>query len=278
MTLPQADIVFAGSGTKFPAQFGALKRFKEQYSIRRSVGTSGGSLPATIGAMGFDEEEAQDLILELLSDTKSLLDYRLWPFGRNKPIIGEGKGFIKGNRIEKKLDEILAAQHGSSPTFSDYPNLYITVVDSSTYKARLLNAKTDPDVKISTGIRASIAIPGLFMNKKINGVRYIDGGVLWNFPIDAFGPVDRIFGIYFPDQITTLEYKNSAEYYGNIFDGLMAQIARLNMRLAPAGTAYCPIKLKETGLNFNLNREQIQEMIDIGYEAADLNIHKLGRL
>ncbi len=89
-------------------------------------------------------------------------------------------------------------------TFADFANtqihrdgrpfldLYITGTDVSNRTARLFSLETTPDMEVALAVRISMSIPLFFeaIQYQYPGTEepqfYVDGGVMWNYPINLF--------------------------------------------------------------------------------------------
>lgn len=149
-------VALSGGGAKGLAHIGVLKVFEDNnIPIHMIAGTSMGAI---IGAFYSAEPNAKKIKKEILeNDLNSLLDYT---FPR--------KGFIKGYKIEEFLEKKLG-----NLSFKDLKiPLYITAFD----------IKKKQEVIFSRGsvvraLRASIAIPGLFIPTENNHQILVDGAV-----------------------------------------------------------------------------------------------------
>lgn len=210
--MPKADLVLEGGGIKGIGLVGAvLKLLERKYKFQRVAGTSAGSIVAALLAAGASRAQ--------LLETMNRLDYakvpdRGWP---GIPVVSEGAallhtgGAYRGDYVHGFIERELKALHVE--TFSDLvatdSRLDSTLDESRRYKlmvtvtdvtnGRLLRLPWDYELleldpneqSVATAVRASISIPLYFEpvtltcgdGKKIT---LVDGGVLSNFPIEAF--------------------------------------------------------------------------------------------
>ena len=86
-------------------------------------------------------------------------------------------GFLRGENLEKFLKEVLESA-GGKDSFADFKGeLYIGATDQDSYEHVTFGQKPWDSVPVSEAIRASIALPPIFMPKHINGRWFIDGQV-----------------------------------------------------------------------------------------------------
>lgn len=269
-------LVLSGSGTKFPAFLGAIKRLlKENIAFEAYAGTSGGSLIAASLASGLTVEEVEALCLSILPNKSRLLDFSFLNLFVNW-------GLIKGSKIE---NEIRQAIQGKDFKDLQVP-LHIIAVNydkvSLDRPYDIFNKENTPALDIARAVRASMSIPVAFEPVDIYGDRYIDGGMTSNFSIDLFGvndpnviglnmsgvqglPRNRkrgIFGLvqYLLDMIQIFIIGSVSEHKE---DAVSAKIINLHTNF---GT-----------IDFNINEKDVLKMIQDGYDSVDkwLTTHTL---
>ncbi len=171
----KTGLVLSGGGTRGFAHLGVLKAL-EEHDIRPDIitGVSAGSIAGALYADGVDPEKA----MKALASHK-LLDYLEITIPKNS-LVGMG-GF------EKTLKELLTAR-----TFEelDIPLMvYAVNMNDAEYvrfdKGDLIKA-----------VRASSSIPVIFPPVQIDGVDYLDGGIINNFPVeDLEDQCEKIIGV-----------------------------------------------------------------------------------
>lgn len=215
--MPKADLVLEGGGVKGLGLVGAVLRLmREGYTFPRVAGTSAGAIVAAFLAAGVDEEE--------LAGVMDRLDYSRVP-DRSPPGIpglSEGVSLLRaggayeGDYIHDFLEKELRAF--GVTTFADlrrtdseadknlapYRRYKLVVMATDITRGRLLRLPwdyplldLDPDEqRVADAVRASISIPLYFEPVTIRDGRsgeettLVDGGVLSNFPIEAFDRTD----------------------------------------------------------------------------------------
>ncbi len=161
------DITLAlgGGGAKGNSHIGVLRRLeKEGFKIRSVAGTSFGGLVAVLYAVGYSPQEIQSAFEAV--DQKQL-------YGRDHH---DGPSLLGVSGVRKLLDQMLGEK-----TFDDVRiPCAVTAVD--------INAGSE--VVLANGllkdaILATIALPGIFPIKHINGWDLTDGGVLNPVPVSV---------------------------------------------------------------------------------------------
>lgn len=211
---PVADLVLAGGGVKGIGHVGVLAVLEEHgYELKRIAGTSAGAIVGAFAAAGMSASEVREVM--------SSLDFHRFRDGgmlSRLPVVGAGlsvlleNGIFEGDEAREWIKEELEKK--GIRTFAD---LKIKDPDSSlpaneSYKLVVMATDVtrgelvrlpwdyeryglDPDKQlVCDAVRASISIPFFFrpVTLSYNGhpSTIVDGGVLSNFPIDAFDRTD----------------------------------------------------------------------------------------
>jgi NTE family protein len=211
---PQADLVLAGGGVKGIGHVGVLAVLEEHdYELRRIAGTSAGAIVGAFASAGMSAPE----VLAVMSS----VDFRRFRDGGmlNKvPVVGAGLSILLENGIfegdaarewiklalEKKgirtfADLKLSDPGGSLPANESYR---LVVMATDITRGELVRLPWDYErygldadkQLVCDAVRASISIPFFFrpvsLPYKGQPSTIVDGGVLSNFPIDAFDRTD----------------------------------------------------------------------------------------
>jgi NTE family protein len=168
-------IALSGGGVKGLCHAGVLKALEEQ-GIKPDIlsGVSAGSVVGALYADGYSPDE----IAVLFED----INFR----NMTKIRIPDG-GFFKTDIFQKFLTSKLRAK-----TFEEL-KIPLRVVATDFDKGKSVTFEhgdlVDPIV-------ASCSVPVLFRPKEIDGVNYVDGGVLMNFPVSVIrNDCDKVIGI-----------------------------------------------------------------------------------
>jgi len=209
-----ADLVLAGGGVKGIGHVGAITVLEERgYEFQRVAGTSAGAIVGALVASGMTATELREVMMSL--------DFRIFqdkgPLTR-LPLIGPGlsvlfeNGIFEGDAVHEWLEGELAKK--GIRTFEDLkirdpksslaPNesYRLVVMATDVTRGELIRLPwdyprygLDPDKQlVADAVRASMSIPFFFrpvtIRYKGRPSTVVDGGVLSNFPIDAFDRAD----------------------------------------------------------------------------------------
>lgn len=195
---PKVGLVLGGGGAKGAAEVGVLKVIERAgIPIDYIAGTSIGSIVGGLYAAGYTSAELDSMFcqqewLTLLTDRRAdmgnepyqVKDGVTYIFGF--PVMGDlssgnigGFGMMRGERVEQMVDSMARARG-----CRDIQSLHIPFrcVAADFMSAREV---VIADGRLSTAVRASMAIPGIFKPVRRNGVSLVDGGMLNNLPVDV---------------------------------------------------------------------------------------------
>lgn len=218
----KADLVLAGGGVKGIAHVGALSVLeKHGYEFQRTAGTSAGAIVGSLVAAGMSTQK----ILEVL-DGLDIARFRDRGTLSNIPLVGPAlsvllhNGIYEGDAVREWLKDELEKVGVS--TFADLKirdagsalphdeSYRLVVMATDVTRGELIRLPWDYErygldrdkQLVADAVRVSISIPFYFKPVTmpagknaplpLDGVRscLVDGGVLSNFPIDAFDRVD----------------------------------------------------------------------------------------
>jgi NTE family protein len=159
---PKIGLALGGGAARGFAHIGVLQVLEEQ-GIKPDVivGTSAGSVVATLYAAGKTPTELQQMAMTL--DVSTITD---WIF--------PGRSVLRGEALAKFVRSLTAGKQIEAMR----PPLGIVAADLQTGQP-ILFRKGDP----GTAVRASSSVPGVFEPVKINGREYIDGGAVSPIPV-----------------------------------------------------------------------------------------------
>ncbi len=181
-------IALSGGGIKGLCHAGVLKAL-EEHGIKPDIisGVSSGSVVGALYADGYTPDEIA-LFFEDISFRQM-----------TKIQIPDG-GFFRIDAFEKFISKKLRAK-----TFEDL-KIPLRIVATDLDKGQSVTFSSG---KLIDPIIASCSIPVLFTPKIINGVHYVDGGVLKNFPVTTIrNECERVIGINASPMVAD-EYKLS---------------------------------------------------------------------
>ncbi|MFP4117744.1 MAG: patatin-like phospholipase family protein [Candidatus Woesearchaeota archaeon] len=179
MSGKKAALVFSGGALRGFSQIGAYKKIKEfldreGITIDTVVGTSFGSITATLIALGYSPDEMEGISRENGLKLANFRDLKV-----------TGSGLLKGEYLRDRLKNSIGDK-----TFDDtLLELDITAVDIRTGTECLFNRRgievfheeekiIDRKIPLIDAIRASTAIPALFEPVRLHGKLWVDGGLI----------------------------------------------------------------------------------------------------
>lgn len=283
---PTVALVLSGGGAKGAAQIGAL-RYLDSLAIPVDIvfGTSIGGLLGGLYATGYTQPQMDSLIRSL--DWQYLLTDRLprrySRFSRKQedvyhisiplgylPKEGKGSritgkvpsGFIPGRNVSTLLTS-LTVGYQDSTDFISLPTPFVCVATELVTGT----AKVWYGGHLTSAMRSTMSIPGLFAPVKTGGMVLTDGGQRDNFPVDiarACGAdivigIDLSQGFYGYDKINT------------IADVLMQSIDMLGREIYEENVKHTDVTIKPDLKGYDMmsfNPKSIEIMIGRGYEAA----------
>ncbi|HDD64821.1 MAG TPA: patatin-like phospholipase family protein [Firmicutes bacterium] len=278
--MEKIGLALSGGGARSLCQIGVIKVLeKEGISIDVITGTSMGAIIGAIYSFTKNAEFLEEAILRFTSEKNVKKIERI--FSRFKK-----GGFIK--RVSNGLKNLSLFIYDSFKTglfssetvierveryfkkeffFEDAKiNLGITATQCETGKLAIFNKG-----KIFPAIIASSAIPGLITPVKINGKRYVDGGVISTIPVfaNAFIGGEKIIGI--ENESSILKEKPS-----NTFE-IFVQMEKIKSRyITEFEGSFCDLLLKVElpgveWFNFSYAKRCIQE----GERVCKENLDKI---
>lgn len=195
------NLALKGGGVRGIAFVGALRELEAAgmlSNLQRVAGTSAGALVAAMISAGHSVDSIDGLMRHL--------DFKKFEESWNPLRIATHYGLYSGNYILDFMTEVLEQSpkglHADC-TFTQLKtasgtDLYVFATDLNTFSVAEFSDDQTPDVKVAEAVRASMSIPMFFKawqfpDGKPNEHLYVDGGVIFNYPITFFDS-DR-FGI-----------------------------------------------------------------------------------
>lgn len=279
----KVGLVLSGGGAKGLAHIGVLKVL-ERHNIRVDVvtGTSMGSIVGGLYAVGYSGKELE-AIVKVLPWTEILSDQQIF---RNQTLrskenegryiyslpLEKGKiqlpdGLVAGQRLNSLLKELTLTYHGLQD-FTTFPIPYANVA------TRLSDGMpvTHFDGDLVQTMRASAAIPSVFRPVNIDGVKYIDGGIVRNLPaIDAlYLNADFIIG---SDVTTTLKSDEELKNFLQILNQTVGfAMDRSNEQQKHLLDIHITPEVEDYSIN---DYQQAANLIRLGEMAAERMIPKI---
>ncbi|UFX83004.1 patatin-like phospholipase family protein [Candidatus Absconditicoccus praedator] len=156
------SLVLGGGAARGLAHIGVIKYLEEKnILIDEVIGTSMGSIVGACYAFGYNSRQMEEII-ENTSFLK-MIDFF------------DNEGVIKGKKMLNKLDELFGDKKISDCSKK------LKIIGTNLHNGEKKVFKKE---QIKDAIRASIALPGIIAPYKINGIKYIDGGVISNLAVE----------------------------------------------------------------------------------------------
>lgn len=274
---PFTNLVFKGGGVKGIAYGGALDVLERQEilgNVGQIAGTSAGAITAALVALRYSPAEIKSLVFNIdfgrFEDGGTTGLFRLFRrFGWY-----EGDYFLD-------LMRCLVEHQTKKPrsTFADlrdlgFRDLHVFATDLSAGGSKEFSAATTPDVEVALAVRMSMSIPLLFASVDSGGDVFVDGGVLRNYPIDAFDERSGIdpatLGLFLthgPPQ--RVEIRRLLPYTRRLFQTLLAvQVADLETNPPDLERSVLLDDLGISTTDFDLTDQQKNELIAKGAECT----------
>ena len=237
----ETGVALSGGGARGFAHVGALKALEEK-KIRIDIlsGTSAGSIVGALYADGYTPDE----IIDLFSDIR---------FSDFAELTVPRAGFFRIDGFREFLQRTLRAKR-----FEDLSiPLRVTATDLDHGKSVVFDKGP-----LIEPICASCSIPILFKPVVIEGVHYVDGGLLHNFPVSTIRPLcRRVIGINV-NPIVTSEYKKSVIGIAQRSYGLISRSNSLpEMKLCDL-----LVQTDETTEYRIFDLEHLKEIANVGYQ------------
>lgn len=245
-------LALSGGTAKSVAHIGVIKAFEEAgIEILRLAGTSGGAIISSYYASGM----STDRIAELAQQTK-LTDLGGIGFRR--------LGFFSSN----KLYRMLCDQLGTT-TFADLRIPLGIVVTNLQNGAREV-IESGP---VARAAQASACIPQIYAPVEMNGMLYVDGGLVEYMPTGALvsHQMPLIVGV-------NLGYHRDTERPRHILGLIMQMMGIVAQRNAVMSERLAHVVIKPDLRRFNpFEIREAEAMIQVGYDEAKRRIPDIER-
>lgn len=161
------SLVLSGGGALGIAELGIVSDLeKERLAPEEIIGTSMGSIIGACVAIGMREKDIYALLVEF----SNIFNWVKFSFS--------GNAIIKSEKIETILDNIF---HDLKMKETKIP---LKIIATNILNGNIKVFNSSDDVTIKDAILASMAIPGIFEEKSIDGVIYCDGFLCENLGLN----------------------------------------------------------------------------------------------
>lgn len=235
-------LALGGGAAKGYAHVGVIKALEEN-GIKAQIitGTSAGSLVGSLYAYGYNPERLQQISYQM--DELNLADFT---FSSN--------GVIKGNRLQQ------------------FVNSKVNNTPLQKLKTKFAAVATDLDSGQSIGfnsgdtgiaVRASCSIPNIFMPVKMNGHRYVDGGL--SAPVPVSYAIKEGANFVIAVDITARPEAGRSGFLSNIDQTInIMGVKLLAQQLKQADIVIHPDISQLSSFGFDKKKQAI----DLGYQAT----------
>jgi len=247
-------IAFGGGGARGVAHIGVIKAFEELgLSFDVVCGTSAGAIIGSLYSAGFSSSQMKDLAMSL--KTKDIRTSKL---------------FFKPSKASS-ISQILNKAFGKELEFCDLEKKFCAVaVDIKTGR--------EVDIKegvVSTAVAGSCAVPGVFVPVSYENMYLIDGGIKNNVPAD----VAREMGANVVIAVDVNHGRGMGTDSKKLLSILGSTIGVLMRDTVRAQLSFADFVLEPELAKFPSTKLQnIEEMIQIGYDAVMSNVDKIAPL
>jgi len=269
-------LVLAGGGIKGIYIIGCLKYLEEKgflKNIDTYAGTSIGGILSFMLNIGFTIDEMYKF--SKIFDLEKSTDFNI----ANISNIFNTYSICNNDNLEKILINQMKLKN-INPDIKlielykkTKKKLILTTVCINTKQVEYLSYETYPEMPLITALKMTSAVPLLFPFVEYNDKKYVDGGLLENFPISIFDDqLDKVIGINIMSELP-VKHSNIIEYillvlgivYYNGFD-------KYNIEKYKKSVFNLVLNDNNT-FNFELTPEKKKEMYYEGYNLIKKNFN-----
>lgn len=261
-------LVLSGGGMKGIAHIGVLEALTEfDFKFENCIGCSIGSIVGLLYILKFEPKEIKEIILNL--DIDELFDINLDKFNE---LFGFDSGIKLLSYLKFHISEKYSVEFVNSLTLKklyDFNKIHYTIVTTCLNNQSVveLNYINFPNLNVFHAIRMSISIPLLFTSVKWNGLYYVDGGLLENYPYKLIKQE--------PEFVIGVDLHTSKENPVLKIDSIDSFIYSLykcvqkkyNQHSFTNQTIFLDLN-EYSPLDFSMERSRKEELIDIGYKET----------
>jgi len=244
--LPRVGLVLGGGAARGFAHVGVIRVLeREKIPIDLIVGTSVGSL---VGAIYADKKNSFELEWTAFSlEEKDLFDYTF---------ISPTQGFVRGERLEEFVLKKVSARE------LQQLKIPLGVVATDIQSGEVVVLQTG---SVARAVRASSAIPGIFIPVRYQGRLLVDGGVLNNVPVD----VARKMGAQVVIAVN-LDGGRKATQVNNIFDAIVQSLHLMAIESTAARLREADVVIQPAVSNIGpIDFSRKKELLTLGIQAAE---------
>ncbi len=200
------NLVFCGGGAKIYAHVGVWKALNAAQIIpQKFAGSSAGAIMALMCYLGFSAEESAEFFKHFKHE--NLVYFSIDPRGISEPdALKAAFDYVIALKVKKISTQYNIPYPNGKITFATleelrarFPDcglgkeLVVTATNKSLRKTSYFSYHKMPHMEVSEAVKISASLPVVFRDTRLNGDDYNDGGILNNFPTDAFHADDTTF-------------------------------------------------------------------------------------
>lgn len=292
-------LVLSGGGMHGVMFVGAL-RYMYLENLHKNIthiaATSIGSYLGLLIAFKFTIEEIEEVMYACFENR----DFSFIPRKNYLKLFTE-LGLCTTNHIIQDMKKVFSKKYGECGdiTFRDLAkrfgiNMYISTTNICNCENKIFSIDDTPDVSVFDACEASMSIPFLYKPVLIDGVYYYDGGLSNNFPIKVFAdvPKDNVIGMILNrDNRASYASTNTINIFviaKQVFNMLnvlrVREVLLRQINECDRDYYYIPqniplenfmsIKINSSGIEFDITRDQVNEMIYAGFDSMYQHIKK----
>lgn len=276
------NLTFKGGGVLGIAYAGAIKILEDKnmlQAVERVAGTSAGAITATLVSLRYSADEIKGIV--------NSTSFKSFEDGKNFLRIFSKYGLFSGDSPLAWISSLIEKKGLSkNATFSDFKqhgcrDLHVFAADLNLMALREFSFNTTPNVVVAEAVRASMSIPMFFKawtfsNNNPDNHLYVDGGMIFNFPIDVFDtgldPNPETMGFYLANinkvpKANDLKFYQLFKYVKIVFETIMDAQA-INFQRDPEQKKRTVI-IDDLGIsptNFNLTEAQEAALYQSGIQ------------
>ncbi|SFA75773.1 MULTISPECIES: patatin-like phospholipase family protein [unclassified Bacillus (in: firmicutes)] len=253
MSGPKVGLALGSGGARGFAHLGVIKVFIEEgIPIDLIAGSSMGAMVACFYGAGIEMDQLYKLSTSF--KRKYYLDFTV-----------PKMGFIAGKRVKELIRIFTKGKN------IEQLNIPVAVVATDLMTGEKIVFKEGP---IADAVRASIAIPGIFVPEKWNGRILVDGGVIDRIPVS----VVKEMGADIVIAIDVSQVKRNEEI-SSIYDVIMQSIDIMQKELVSNREIASDIMIRpKVDMYSSRAFTNIKEIIEIGENEARKEIDNIKRV
>jgi predicted acylesterase/phospholipase RssA len=266
------NIVLSGGSVKGFSYIGVQKSLEENDIIEKIncfVGTSIGSIFATLFSMGFTSQELEQYLHKNIEEIHDI----------DIDNIYNGFGIWSGKEIINIIEEIISQKYRIDITFEELyflrnKELIICVTNLNEYKIEYLSHKTYKKMKIIDAIRFAITIPFIFTSLKYENKVFIDACVIEKMSFYNLEPNETLGIILLED--TTKKEKCEINNIEDFTKNLMICLNKNHVDKYDKKYNVVEIVCNDIDLfDFTIKTKKKIELVECGYKSLNYYLKKI---